>query len=139
MVLFLYYDKWKVSLYEVANLYYFPHIHFTSFDLKSLLFINIFYYGRIISTNLKVSFSNVKCNIQQLVKPPLFNISSGSITAASTYYIGTICSYYVDRGYDSASWESFQVESGTFESPGNITSPGDQYASYGNMKIWVTD
>ena len=42
LVLFLYYDKWKVSLYEVANLYYFSHIYFTSFDLKSLLFINIF-------------------------------------------------------------------------------------------------
>ena len=28
LVLFLYYDKWKVSLYEVANLYYSPHIYF---------------------------------------------------------------------------------------------------------------
>ena len=36
MVLFLYYDKWKVSLYEVANLYYFSHIYFTSFGYDDL-------------------------------------------------------------------------------------------------------
>ena len=91
LVLFLYYDKWKVSLYEVANLYYFSHIYFTSFDLKSLLFINIFYYGRIISTNLKVSFSNVKCNIQQLVRPPLFNTSPGSITVDRKHIQAPAC------------------------------------------------
>ena len=67
-----------------------------------------------------------------------FTFSSGSITSSSTYYIGTVCDGSVDRSSSSAAWASFHA-AGTYASPANISSPGDNGANRGDLRIWVTD
>ena len=67
-----------------------------------------------------------------------FTFSSGSITSSSTYYIGTVCDGSVDRSGSSTAWASFHV-AGTYASPANISSPEDNGASRGHLRIWITD
>lgn len=67
-----------------------------------------------------------------------FTFSSGSITSSSTYYIGTVCDGSVDRSGTSVPWKSFHA-AGTYASPANISSPGDNGSSRGDLRIWVTD
>lgn len=67
-----------------------------------------------------------------------FTFSSGSITASSTYYLGTVCDYFVSRGDDDTGYRSGH-EPGTFASPANIVTPNATGAPRGNLRIWVTD
>ena len=67
-----------------------------------------------------------------------FTFSSGSITSSSTYYIGTVCDGSVDRSGSSVAWSSFHV-AGTYASPSDISSPGVNSASRGDLRIWITD
>ena len=67
-----------------------------------------------------------------------FSFSSGSITSGQTYYLGTTCDGYVNRGNDNTAWSSGHAAY-TYASPGNITSPDATSSARGSLRIWVTN
>ena len=68
-----------------------------------------------------------------------FTFSGGTITASTTYYLGTVCDYYVDRGNDGVPWESGQLDN-SYNTPTNIGSPNATDSNnVGNLRIWITN
>ena len=102
-----------------------------SYDTQNCKMIVYSSTGTIITTSAPVAVTTTGGSFE-------FTFSSGSITSSSTYYIGTVCDGSVDRSSSSAAWASFHA-AGTYASPANISSPGDNGASRGDLRIWVTD
>ena len=102
-----------------------------SYDTQNCKMIVYSSTGTILATSAPVAVTTTGGSFE-------FTFSSGSITSSSTYYIGTVCDGSVDRSSSSAAWASFHA-AGTYASPANISSPGDNGANRGDLRIWVTD
>ena len=88
--------------------------------------------GTILATSAPAVVTTVQSTVE-------FTFSGGTITAATTYYLGTVCDYYVDRGNDGVPWESGQLDY-SYDAPTNIGSPhADDSADIGNLRIWITN
>ena len=87
--------------------------------------------GTIIATSAPASIPTSQSTVE-------FTFSSGSITASTTYYLGTTCDYYINRGHDGGEWLSGMM-SDSYDTPGNISSPDATNPEMGNLRIWVTN